>query len=256
MDLTSRFSNKTIAIAGGAGGIGSATSRRLAAEGATVIVGDISQDAAMQVAAEIIDTGGRAVALTIDIGDEESVRSFVDKACRINGAIDGFYVNALDASRSKSDTDPVAIDMDDYDHFMKINMRGYFLCTRHAVPAMLQRGGCMLYTSSGAAYVGLPQQPVYAMIKSGIHALARHVASRFGKQGVRSNVISPGLIFHPAVDAIMPEGTRDATLKTLRVPRVGGPDDIAAMAAMLLSDDGAFVTGQVISVDGGVTMRA
>jgi NAD(P)-dependent dehydrogenase (short-subunit alcohol dehydrogenase family) len=94
------------------------------------------------------------------------------------------------------------------------------------------------------------------MGKSAIQALARHVARRFGKQGVRANVIAPGLIFHAAVDAMMSPDIREKTLLDLSVTRVGEPEDIAAAAAFLLSDDGGFITGQVINVDGGITMRS
>jgi NAD(P)-dependent dehydrogenase (short-subunit alcohol dehydrogenase family) len=113
----------------------------------------------------------------------------------------------------------------------------------------------MLYTSSGSAYAGLASRPTYSMIKSSIHALARHVASRWGKQGVRSNVIAPGLIMHAAAEAAVGAAYGEQVLQTLRVTRLGKPEDIAAMAALLLSEDGEFVTGQVISVDGGSSMR-
>ncbi|TAL02533.1 MAG: SDR family oxidoreductase [Rhodospirillaceae bacterium] len=254
--MLNRFEGKVIAIAGGSGGIGSGVSHRLAEEGAVVIVGDINLNAAEQTAAEIAAKGGRAMPLKIDIGDEASVTSFIKIAVSTHGGIDGFYVNAVDSSHSRDDSDPVAIDMAAYDHMMHVNSRGYFLCTRHAVPQLIARGGgCMLYTSSGAAFVGLPNRPVYAMIKSGIHALSRHVASRFGKQGVRSNVIAPGLILHPVMAAALGPQFLEEGLKGVKAPRLGQPKDIAAMAALLLSDDGAFVTGQVISVDGGATMR-
>jgi 7-alpha-hydroxysteroid dehydrogenase len=254
--VQNRFEGKVIAIGGGSGGIGSAVSRRLAEEGAIVIVGDINLGAAEQTAAEIHAKGGRAMPLLLDIGDETSVESFVQAAVNSHGGIDGFHVNALDSSRSAKDIDPVTMDMADYDQIMDVNLRGYFLCTRHAVPQLINRGGgCMLYTSSGAAYAGMATKPVYAMVKNGIHGLSRHVASRFGKQGIRSNVIAPGLIMHPAAEAAVGARFLEETLKTVRTPRLGHPEDIAAMAALLLSDEGAFVTGQVISVDGGGTIR-
>ncbi|TAL00138.1 MAG: SDR family oxidoreductase [Rhodospirillaceae bacterium] len=254
--MLNRFEGKVIAIAGGSGGIGSGVSHRLAAEGAVVIVGDVNLDAAEQTAAEIIAKGGRAMPLKIDIGDEASVKAFVHTAVGTHGGIDGFYANALDSTHMGDDSDAVAIDMAAYDQMMHVNSRGYFLCTRHAVPQIIARGGgCMLYTSSGAAHFGLPDRPVYSMLKSGIHALARHVASRFGKQGVRSNVIAPGLILHPVMEAVLGPQYLAEALTGVKVPRLGQPKDIAAMAALLLSDDGAFVTGQVISVDGGASMR-
>jgi NAD(P)-dependent dehydrogenase (short-subunit alcohol dehydrogenase family) len=255
--MQNRFKGKVIAIAGGSGGIGSAESKRLAEEGAVVIVGDINLQAAEQTAAEIEANGGRAMPFRLDIGDEDNVKAFVQAAVSVHGGIDGFHVNALDASRRDEDIDLTAMDMSAYDEFMQVNQRGYFLCTRYAVPELVKRGGgCMLYTSSGAAYVGMNTKPLYAMAKSATHALARNVASRWGKQGVRSNVIAPGLIIHEAVRATLSAQQLEATLKSVKVARLGVPNDIAAMAALLLSDEGAFVTGQVISVDGGATMRA
>lgn len=255
--MLNRFEGKVIAIGGGAGGIGGATSRRLAEEGATVIVGDINLSDAEQVAADIAAKGGRARPFKLDIGDEDSVKALVEVAVAEFGGLDGFFANALDASLRDDDIDPTTMDMATYDAFMHVNMRSYFLCTRHAVPRIIERGGgCMLYTSSGAAYVGMDTKPLYAMAKSGIHALARHVASRFGKRGVRGNVIAPGLMLHPAVLATMGQEFIDGVMERVKTPRLGTPEDIAAMAALLLSDEGQFVTGQVISVDGGNTMRA
>jgi NAD(P)-dependent dehydrogenase (short-subunit alcohol dehydrogenase family) len=255
--MQNRFEGKVIAIAGGSGGIGSGVSQRLAAEGAIVVIGDIDLKAAEKTAAAIAAKGGRAMPLKLDIGDEASVESFVGAAIGTHGGLDGFHVNALDHSLRADDVDLTTMPMSSYDYMMNVNLRGYVLCTRHAVPQLLKRGGgAMLYTSSGSAYVGEPVRPVYAMAKSGINALSRHVASRWGKQGVRSNVIAPGVIFHPAVEAVMGADYADEIVKTLRVTRIGAPEDIAAMAALLLSDEGGFITGQVISVDGGATMRA
>jgi len=254
--MLQRFEGKVIAIAGGSGGIGSSVSKRLANEGAIVVIGDIDREAAERTAAEIEAGNGRATPLQLDIGNEQSVEAFVHAACRLHGGIDGFYANALDSSVAGGDIDAVLTDMSVYDEMMHANLRGYYLCTRHAVPRLLSRGGgCMLYTSSAAAYAGADDRPVYAMLKSSIHALARHVASRWGKQGVRSNVIAPGVIFHPAVAAVMGDQYGEQVLKSLKVDRIGAPEDIAAMAALLMSDEGGYITGQVINVDGGATMR-
>jgi NAD(P)-dependent dehydrogenase (short-subunit alcohol dehydrogenase family) len=254
--MRNRFENKVIAIAGGSGGIGGGVSHRLAEEGAVVIVGDIDLGAAEQTASEIVAKGGRATPLKLDIGDEASVEAFVRTATNAHGGIDGFHVNAADFSRAREDTDPVEMDMSVFDQMMRVNLRGYFLCTRHAVPQIVRRGGgCMLYTSSGAAHAADSVRPVYAMAKSGVHALARHVASRWGKEGVRSNVIAPGIILHPKLEAAAGPQLAEQGLKRAKGIRLGAPSDIAAMAALLLSDEGGFITGQVISVDGGGTMR-
>ena len=255
--MLNRFEGKVIAIAGGSGGIGSGVSKRLAREGATVIVGDILQASADQTAEEIKAEGGKAVPVQIDIGEEASVKAFVEAAVAVQGGIDGFHVNALDSSRQKKDIDPSEIDMADFDYLMHTNMRGYFLCTRYAVPRLVERGGgCMLYTSSNAVYQGVDYMPVYAMGKSAINALARYVASRWGKHGVRGNVISPGLIVHPNSQAALGDDYIKHRLSTLYSTRVGVPDDIAAVAALLLADEGAYIQGQVICVDGGAVRRA
>jgi NAD(P)-dependent dehydrogenase (short-subunit alcohol dehydrogenase family) len=251
-----RFEGKVIAIAGGAGGIGTAVSHRVADEGAAVIVGDINFLDAQVVAAEINDSGGRAIPFELNIGDEANVIAFIDAAVATYGGLDGFHANASDSSRRDDDADITSMDMATYDHMMDVNTRGFFLCARHSVPRLVERGGgSLLFTSSGAAYMGETPRPVYAMGKNAVHGLSRYIANRWGKQGVRSNVISPGLIMHPAVLSTMGVNFVEEVLKGVKAPRLGEPRDIAAMAALLLSEEGAYVTGQVICVDGGATMR-
>jgi NAD(P)-dependent dehydrogenase (short-subunit alcohol dehydrogenase family) len=252
-----RFEGKVIAIAGGSGGIGGGVSHRLAAEGAVVMVGDFNLEGAERTAAEIKAKGGKAVPVHLDMGDEASVTAFVQRTVKEHGGLDGFHVNGLDSSRVPEDMDLTTMDMAAFDYMMDKNMRGYVLCTRHAVPELIKRGGgAMLYTSSGAVYMAEPVRPTYAMGKSAINALSRHVASRWGKQGVRSNVISPGMIWHDAVERAMGPAAKAQIVEGLKVTRIGEPRDIAAMAALLLSEDGGFITGQVMCVDGGATMRA
>jgi NAD(P)-dependent dehydrogenase (short-subunit alcohol dehydrogenase family) len=121
---------------------------------------------------------------------------------------------------------------------------------------MLERGGgAIVYTSSGAAFIGEAERPSYAMAKAGIHALMRHVASRWGKAGIRANVVAPGFVLTENNLKTMPEQLKVLALGKTRSTRTGKPEDIAAMACLLLSDDGEWINGQVISVDGGATMR-
>ena len=251
-----RFAGKVIAIAGGAGGIGSAVSQRIASEGGKVVVGDVSLDSAREVARAIVADGGTAIGLAIDIGDEASVSAFVEGAVKEFGGLDGFHVNALDARLSGTDADSTIIDMQDYDDAMRVNLRGYFLCTRHAIPQLVKRGGgAMLYTGSGAAYIGIPDKPVYAMGKAALGALARQVATKWGGSGVRANIVAPGLIVHANSAAALGEEYLKTAISEIPIARLGKPADIAAVAALLLSDDGSYVTGQVIGVDGGRMMR-
>jgi len=116
-------------------------------------------------------------------------------------------------------------------------------------------GGAMLYTSSGAAHAGDAVRPAYAMAKSAVHALMRHVASAWGKDGVRANVIAPGVVLHPKLEAAAGPALAEWAMRLVKGTRLGVPVDIASMATLPLSDEGGYITGQVISIDGGSTMR-
>ena len=250
--------DKVAVVAGGAGGIGTATSLRLAEEGVKVVVGDLDGQAAASVAKEITDAGGQAVPVAFDIGDEEAVRTLVTMAVGEFGGLDILHANAADLSAPTIglDSEVTSIDLDVFDRTIHINLRGHLLCARHGVPALLERGGgALVFTSSVAAFAGEPERPSYAMAKSGINALVRHVASRWGKQGIRANGIAPGLVLTDALWNSIDTAFRDRVLKGTRSSRLGTPKDIAAMVAFLASDDGAWVNGQVISVDGGTILR-
>ena len=246
---------KVVVVAGGAGGIGTATSMRLAEEGCKVVVGDISDDA-MNVATAIKEAGGDAIGCSVDISDDESVEVLIKTAIECYGGVDLFHANAADLSIIMSDTNALDIDLDIWDRTLRVNLRGFLLCTRHVIPQFLARGGgAIVYTSSAASFVGEPERPAYAAAKSGVNALMRHIASKYGKQHIRANAIAPGLIVSDRMREVMPPALLDGTLKGTRSWRLGDPTDIAGMVAFLLSDDGEWVNGQVISVDGGVTLR-
>ena len=250
------LNGKVAVIAGGATGIGAATAVRLAEEGVAVVVGDINIEAARSVTARITAAKGRASAVAFDVSDDASVRDLVAVAVDTYGGIDLMHANAADLSLCTNDTDAVDVDLDIFDRTMAVNLRGHLLCTRHAVPALLKRGGgAIVYTSSGAAFIGEPARVSYGVSKAGINALMRHVASRWGKEGVRANAIAPGTIMTDNALAHMPEDVLAGILAIGRSPRHGKPDDIASMVAMLMSDDGEWINGQVLSVDGGITIR-
>ncbi|HTJ64414.1 MAG TPA: SDR family oxidoreductase [Alphaproteobacteria bacterium] len=247
---------KVAVIAGGGTGIGAATAIRLAEEGVSVAVGDINIRAAEEVVGNIAAAGGNAIAVHFDVSDDESVRNLVATAVETYGGIDLMHANAADLSLCMNDSDAVDISLEIWDQTMAVNLRGHLLCTRHAIPALLKRGGgAIVYTSSGAAYVGEPVRVAYAVSKSGINALMRHVASRWGKEGIRSNAIAPGLIMTENALKNMPQERQDEMLALGRSKRLGFPGDIASTVVMLASDDGDWINGQVISVDGGITMR-
>jgi len=253
-----RLKDKVIVIAGG-GGIGNALARRYALEGACVVIGDNHLDRGEANAKAIAAEGGEACAIRLDGTDEASIEAVVALAVARYGGLDGLHANFALLSVAREDSNAVDIPLEVYDRTMAVNARGFLLCTRHAVPAMIARGGgALVYTSSIAAHTGDAALVAYSMSKAAVHALMRHVARMWGPQGIRANAIAPGMVRTEAWDAIPPDyvkqmqsvGLAKAAIKS----RVALPADIASVGTLLLSDEGAYITGQVISVDGGTTM--
>ena len=174
------------------------------------------------------------------------------------GGIDLAHVNAADLSPQTigSDSDALDVSLDVFDRTIAVNLRGHLLCTRHVIDEMLKRGGgAIVYTSSAAASIGEPQRPSYGVAKSGIHALMRHVASRWGREGIRANAVAPGYVVTEAMARSTDPNIAEYALSIGRSPRLGRPDDIASAVTFLMSDDGEWINGQIISVDGGATLR-
>jgi len=247
-----RLAGKIAIIVGGATGIGAATAERLASEGAAVMVADIKADLAEATAARIVAAGGKATGIRCDIGDDASVAAMVKATVERYGGFDAIHINAADLSIIGQDLDVLAVSMEIFDRTIAIDLRGHVLCTRHALPELLKRGGgAIVYTTSGAAFIGEPTRVSYAVAKSGLHALMRHVASRWGKEGIRANAVSPGLVLSDTAQAHLVAEQLASQLADAHSTRLGKPADIAGAVAFLMSDDGEWVNGQVLVVDGG-----
>ncbi len=252
------LAGKVALVAGGGSGIGAATAARLAEEGAAVAVGDVIGENARRVADGIAQRGGRAVGIEFDIRSEESVDELVTRAVAEFGGIDCVHVNAADLSPDtiQRDGDIETVPLEVFDHSLAVGLRGHLLVTRRVVRELLaRRGGALVYTSSAAAFMGEPTRISYAVMKNGLHALLRHVASRWGKDNVRANAVAPGLVLTDQILAQQDPAMFDAVLQATRSPRLGRPEDIAAAVAFLCSDDAEWINGQVLSVDGGTVLR-
>lgn len=246
--------DKIAIVAGGGRGIGAATAMRLADEGAAVVVGDINEQWAKDSAQAIVDKGGRAAGVHLDGTQAVSQAAIVAAAHTLFGGLDIFHSNL--AGGTEGDVDALNCPEEVFDKSVAINLKSHFLATQAALPALIERGGgSMIYTSSGAASGASPWQVAYPMTKNGIHALARHVANKWGKEGVRANVICPGLIMTEAVAQHLSDKQVVDLERRTPSPRLGRPDDIAAAVAFLASDDAGFVNGQVWHVNGGTQMR-
>lgn len=256
--MKERLNGKALIVIGSGTGIGAATARRLAAEGARLCLADVNLAAATAVAEEIAAEGREAFATSIDLADEASVKKAVETAGERFGGLDGAHVNAADMRVIMQDSDVLAEDLVVFDRTLTVNLRGHLLCTRAVLPHLLARGGgAIVYTSSAAADMGDPLRPAYAASKGGLNALMRHVASKWGRDGVTANCVAPGYVITPEMTAsgAMTSELLSYMRSQVPSPRLGDPADIAAMIAMLLSDDGRWMNGQVYHVNGGALMR-
>lgn len=248
-----RLEGKVAIVTGGAGGIGSETARRLAAEGARVCVADIARDAAQAVAEEI---GDGAFGQAFDAGDLDSIEAMVEATVAKFGRLDILHNNAAyvgaDLARDTKVTDiPVEL----WDRTMAINLRAYFAGCRFAIPHMARGGGgSIVMTASGSAFVGDLARVAYGTSKGGVVSLTRYVATQHANEGIRCNAIAPGLIMTPAF-ANSGQTNLEPFMKQILSPRVGEPKDVAAAVAYLASDDAAYVTGAVLHVDGGLAVH-
>ena len=247
-----RLDGKIAIITGAASGIGRATALRVAAEGARTVVADLNDTGAKQVAGEIAVAGGEATAVRVDLGDSDSVRAMVEAAVTAYGGLDVLHNNAA-ATRLAATRDlPVSeADPGVWDETMGVNVRGALVAIQAAAPHMIARGGgSVISTSSGAGRTGDLRNPAYGASKAALVSLTRYAATELGRHGIRCNTISPGFIVIPGKP-----GRDTVTATMLRhhlTPRLGRPEDIAALVVFLASDESAFITGQDICVDGGM----
>ncbi len=241
-------------VAGGGRGIGAATARRLAEEGAAVVIGDITEAWAQETAEAIRAAGGQAIGVYLDGTKAASQAAIVQAALDEFGGLDFYHSNL--AGGTEGDIDALNCPEEVLDRSFAINTKSHMFATQAALPVMLERGGgAMIYTSSGAAIGGNAFQVAYPMTKNAIHALVRHVATKYGKKGIRSNGICPGVVLTEAVKQHLTDDYVAGALKTVPHTRLGEPEDIAAAVAFLASDDGAWVNGQVWHVNGGMIKR-
>ena len=252
-----RFDSKTVVVTGGGGGIGGATCRRFAGEGARVAVFDINLDAAEKVAAAIRTGGGAAVAIRCDITDRASVDAAVAAAESKLGPVDVLVNNAgWDVFRPFTKTEPAQ-----WDRLIAINLTGALHMHHAVLPGMVARkSGRIVNIASDAARVGSSGEAVYAACKGGIVAFSKTIAREHARHGINVNVVCPGptdtaLFADYKKGAGNPEKLEEAFRRSIPLGRIGQPDDLPGAILFFASDDAAYVTGQVLSVSGGLTMN-
>jgi len=254
-----RLAGKVAIVTGGAGGIGAETARTLAGAGAAVSVVDIDDAGAAAVADGICSEGGSAIPVRADVSDEAQVVAAIAVTMERFGRLDVLHNNAaLTASDFLSrDTMVTDLDVDVWERTLAVNLTGQMLTCKHAIPEMLGgTGGSIINMSSGAAFTGDRTRTSYGVSKAGVNALTMYVATSHGKQGIRANTIVPGLIITEAVRAHIPEDLLASLGRMTLTPYVGEPSHIADLVLFLASDESRYITGQTITIDGGMSAHA
>jgi NAD(P)-dependent dehydrogenase (short-subunit alcohol dehydrogenase family) len=254
--IVGRLEGKAVIVTGGGGGIGGATARALAREGASVAVVDIDGERAARVVATIVDAGGTAVAVQADLSVEPEVVTAVESTVAELGRLDILHNNAAltESEFLSRDTKVTDLALDVWERTMAVNLRSQMLTCKHAIPEMVRNGGgSIINMSSGASLKGDRTRTAYGVSKAGVNTLTMYVAAGHGKQGVRVNTIVPGLIITDAVRAHLSERMLAGLGRATLTPYVGEPDDVANLVVFLASDESRYITGQMIAIDGGMS---
>jgi NAD(P)-dependent dehydrogenase (short-subunit alcohol dehydrogenase family) len=250
-----RLAGKTALITGAASGIGAASARLFAREGAAVLIADIAEAKGLELAGEITGSGGIASFIRADVTKEADIIAMVQAAVARYGRLDILFNNAGGgiAGRGEGPTALERLSTEEWDLTYALNLRSVYLAIRHALPHLRQAGkGCILSTGSDAGLRGLRGTEAYNVFKAGLHMLTRSLAQSIAADGIRINAIAPGWTGTPMLLANFPAGAEESILPIAQpIQRAGTPADMANAALFLASEEASFITGVVLPVDGG-----
>lgn len=247
-----RLDGKVALVSGGARGQGAAEARMMANEGAQVVLGDILDDEGHQVEADIRAAGGEATYVHLNVTSEADWRAVVHKTEQTYGKLNVLVNNAGILLRSRIEE----MSEDDFDRITAVNLKGVFLGTKHAIPAMRRAGGgSIINISSTAGLVGSPgETAAYSATKGGVRLFTKSAAVQHAKDNIRCNSIHPGPIETDMIQDVLVSPERwEQRLRRLPLQRAGKPEDIAYGVIYLASDESSFVTGSELVIDGGTT---
>jgi 3-oxoacyl-[acyl-carrier protein] reductase len=247
-----RFEDKVAIVTGSGQGIGEAYARGLAREGARVVVAELQKEKGEAVAESIREGGGEALFVEVDVAEPASVAAMADAAVQAFGGIDLLVNNAAIYHGMKL-ASLLDVEWGYYKRFMDVNLHGALLCTRACFRSMAERGGgAIVNQSSTAAWMAAGY---YGIAKLGLHGITQSLARELGPRKIRVNAIAPGPTDTEATRTVVPKGILPTILATMPLSRMGEPQDLVGACLFLLSDDAAWITGQVLNVDGGQIMR-
>jgi NAD(P)-dependent dehydrogenase (short-subunit alcohol dehydrogenase family) len=254
-----RLAGHAAIVTGGAQGIGGATARRLAEDGARVLIADVDADGAERNARAIREAGGTAATIVVDVGRHADVRRMVDEAARLWGKLTILVNNAYNPIGGDDGGSAVEVTEEAWDRGLSVLMKSIYLGAKYAVPLMQQAGGgSIVNLSSVHGLLQAPRSLIYEAGKAAVIGMTREMACDFGPFGIRVNAICPGHIVTERVQRAFwddnPEGLKFFT-EQYPLRRVGRPLDIANAIAFLCSDDASFITGHALVVDGGLSIQ-
>lgn len=256
-DFGRPLDGKVAIITGGGSGIGRATAKMFAARGAKVAVTGRTEAKLAGVVAEIEAIGGEALAVAMDVAQEETVKAGIDATVARFGRLDIVHSNAAQTGAMFEDAMIGDMDVAFWNRTLATNLTSAMLCAKHGVPHLIAAGGgSIIFTGSGKGHGGDLDYPAYGTSKAGLIGLSKYVATQYGKQKVRANVIVVGLVMTEALDENMPPEAQALMKEHNLTPDLGTPDDIAEIAAFLASDQSRYVTGSAIVADGGFTAHS
>jgi NAD(P)-dependent dehydrogenase (short-subunit alcohol dehydrogenase family) len=257
--MASRLADKVCIVTGGGMGLGEATCRLFAEQDARVVVLDIDRRAAETVAGDIKRAGGRAIPVEADVSEEDQVRGAIQETLEFGGRIDVLVNNAAVGGAGYNYT-VVDAPMDVYDRCLDVNLRGTFLCMKHAIPEMIdRRAGSIVNVGSISSVVGLITQSIYACTKGAILQLTRQAAVDYASNGIRANCVLPGAMDTPMAqrEVEQPDNKEliEKELAMLPMGRWAQPREVAFAILFLASDEASFITGASLVADGGYTAQ-